>query len=42
MTESLDAFGGALTALVLVALAHPDPRLRATAERLLRIIFRTE
>lgn len=42
MTESLDAFSGALTALLLVALSHPDPRMRATAERLLRIIFRAE
>ncbi|WP_326797454.1 hypothetical protein OG946_20205 [Streptomyces sp. NBC_01808] len=42
MTESLGALSAVLTALILVALAHPDAQLRATAERLLRIIFRTE
>ncbi|WP_259471761.1 hypothetical protein [Streptomyces shenzhenensis] len=39
MTESLGALSAVFTALFLVALAHPDPQLRATAERLLRIVF---
>ncbi|MFE4413093.1 hypothetical protein [Streptomyces sp. NPDC056821] len=39
MTESLAPLGAVFTALVLVALAHPDPELRVTAERLLRMLF---
>ncbi|MFI7244833.1 hypothetical protein [Streptomyces qinglanensis] len=42
MTESIDALGAVLAAVVLVALAHPDPQMRAAAERVLRIIFRFE
>lgn len=33
-------FLGLLTVLFAVALAHPDPRLQARAERVLGVIFR--
>ncbi|MFE1770277.1 hypothetical protein [Streptomyces sp. NPDC059008] len=39
MNESFGALGAIVMSLALVALAHPDPSLRATAERLLRIMF---
>ncbi|MFE0877308.1 hypothetical protein ACFW4X_21035 [Streptomyces smyrnaeus] len=39
MNTPLDAFGAIFMALVLVALAHPDPQLRASAERLLSVLF---
>ncbi|WP_437110912.1 hypothetical protein [Streptomyces sp. enrichment culture] len=39
MTESLAPFSAVFMALVLVALAHPDPDLRATAERLLNLLL---
>ncbi|MFF1595457.1 hypothetical protein ACFVY0_46680 [Streptomyces sp. NPDC058286] len=38
---TLEPLSAVLTALVLVALAHPDPQLRASAERLLRLLFGT-
>lgn len=37
-----DYMAALVTALALVALKHPDPWTRATAERLLRLLFGRE
>ncbi|MER5442583.1 hypothetical protein [Streptomyces sp. NPDC002790] len=40
ITAVSSPFLALLTALFLVALAHPDAQMRARAERLLTVIFR--
>ncbi|RAJ61690.1 hypothetical protein K378_04050 [Streptomyces sp. Amel2xB2] len=42
LASGIPMFFAVLAAVILVALGHPDPLLRARAEQLLRIVFRVE